>query len=181
MSVTGRRSNGDSVEEQQRRAEETKTALTGLQQREQDDPRDKTELLEELSKSDLKDEIDDKALRFLASKDIPTSNMSEEDVQEFKNYLDVLLMRKRAHYPDENQALTGVLREVAHDDPDAGLQPIDKGDLLADEAFAQSMKARVLKAKNGGLISKVLSSIRVSKVSRGEDSGGDRLLSRWRS
>lgn len=176
------RENGEDPSERQRRQEEINAGQTGLKMPEEDDARDKTELLEELSESDLKEELDDEALRFLATKDIPTSNMSEEDVAEFRNYMDVVLMKKRARYPDEDQDITGILREYVHDDPSAGLQPIDKGDLLADEAFAQSMKARVLKAKDGSLLRTVLSSIRVSQVHRpGSDDSSGRLLSRIRN
>jgi len=176
-----RKSNGQDPEEQQRRHEDIKTGQTGLQVREQDDPSDKTDLLEELSEFDRLDEIDDDTLRMLATKDIPTSNVDEADVAEFRGFMDVARMKKRARYPDEGQDVTGVWREVIHDDVEAGLQPVGKGDLLADEAFFQTMKARVLKAKNADLVTRVLSSIRVSKVDRGGGDGGGRLLSRLRN
>jgi len=175
------RSNGSDPEEQQRRQEDIQTGQTGLQMREQDAPDEKTDLLEELSEFDRLDEIDDDTLRMLASKDIPTSNFDEPDVAEFRGFMDVVRMRKRARYPDEGQDVTGVWREVIHDDVEAGLQPVDKGDLLSDEAFFQTMKARVLKAKNGDLVTRVLSSINVSKVERGNDDSGGRLLSRLRN
>lgn len=176
------RTNGQSVAKQQQRAEETKAALTGLQAPDTEDPAEKADLLEELSKSDLLAEIDDEAFRMLASKDIPTSNFDDEDVAEFRNYMDVVRLKKRSRYPHEGQDITGVLREVVHDDPNAGLDPTDRGDLLADEAFMQTLKARVLKARNGSLVQKVLSSMNVSTVRReNSDDGGGRLLSKIRN
>lgn len=175
------RSNGESAEERQQRQERFQTAQAGLQAPEMDDASDKTDLLNELAEYDQKDAIDDEAKERMATKDIPTSNFDDGDVAEFRGFMDVLRMKKRARYPDEGQDVTGVWREVVHDDPEAGLYPVDKGDLLADEAFFQSMKARVLKARNGNLVTRVLSSIRVSKVDRGEDDSGGRLLSRIRS
>lgn len=175
------RSNGDSPEQRQRQQERFQTAQAGLQAPEQYDASDQKDLLEELSEFDQLDEIDDEAMKRVATKDIPTSNFDEADVAEFRAYMDVLRMKKRARYPDEGQDVTGVWREVVHDDPQAGLHPVDKGDLLADEAFFQSMKARVLKAKNADLVTRVLSSIRVSKVDRGGDDSDGRLLSRIRN
>lgn len=160
----------------------SRLGMAGLQVPEEDTPRDKTELLEELSESDLKDRIDDPALYNLLTKDIPTSNFDEAQVAEFEGYVDVALLKKRSHYPHENQDVTGILREWVHDDPNAGLTPIDKGDLLSDETFARAVKARVHKGKNAGLIRTVLSSIRhVLTERRGDDDSGGRILSRLRN
>jgi hypothetical protein len=169
----------ESVRERDR---DVKVGMAGMQMPEEDTPRDKTELLEELSESDLLDEINDPALRNLATKDIPTSNFDDGQVAEFSAYVDVALLKKRARHPHEGQDVTGVLREWVHDDPHAGLDPIDKGDLLSDETFARAIKARVLKGKNAGLMRTVLSSIRHSVVERkgGDDDSGGRILSRLR-
>lgn len=160
--------------------EETQAGITGLQMPDEDE--NQTELIRELSESDLRDEIDDPAFRNLLSKDIPTSNFSEEDSAEFRAYADVALMKKKARYPHEKQDVTGVLREFVHDDPNAGLKPQDKGDLAKYETLAQAYKARVNKGKEGSLVRSVLSSIRHSIVDRagGSDDGG-RLLSRIRN
>lgn len=177
-------SNGDrpDPETQRARQEEGQAALQGLQMPGEDTPGDKTELLEELSESDLLDTVDDPALRNLATKDIPTANFDEAEEAEFRAYMDVALLKKRARHPHEGQDVTGVLREYVHDDPAAGLEPIDKGDLLGDETFAQAMKARVSKGKQGSLMRTVLSSIRHSVVRResGSQDGG-RLLSKLRN
>lgn len=178
------KSNGSAPDhdDRQRRTEETKAAITGLKEQPKETDADKTELLAELSESDLLDDIDDQALRNLATKDIPTSNFDEAASAEFRAYMDVALAKKRARYPHEGQDVTGVLREVVHDDPNAGLEPIDKGDLLNDETFAQAMKARVEKARGGSLVRSVLSSIKHSIVSReqNEESSG-RILGKLRN
>ncbi|UIP01742.1 hypothetical protein Hbl1158_16945 (plasmid) [Halobaculum sp. CBA1158] len=167
-------------DEQQRRQEETQAGLTGLQLPEEEE--NQTELIQELSESDLREEVDDQAFRNLLTKDIPTSNFDEEQISEFRAYGDVALMKKKARYPHPGQDVTGVLREWAHDDPNAGLRPQDRGDLAQYETLTQSYKARVMKGKDGALVRSVLSSIRHSIVDRagGSDSGG-RLLSRIRS
>lgn len=165
------------------RDRDVQVGMAGMRMPDEDTARDKTELLEELSESDLLAEIDDPALRNLATKDIPTSNFDEGQVMEFSAYVDVALLKKRARHPHEGQDVTGILREWVHDDPNAGLDPIDKGDLLSDETFARAVKARVLKGKNAGLMRTVLSSIRHSVVERTgpDDDGGGRILSRLRS
>jgi hypothetical protein len=180
--IGGKNGSGSSAEDWQEREEETKAAIAGLQDGGEETTRDKTELLEELSESDLLDEIDDQALRHLATKDIPTANFDEAGEAEFRAYMDVALMKKRARYPHEGQDVTGILREVVHDDPSAGLQPIDKGDLLSDETFAQAMKARVTKGRGGSLVRAILSSIKHSIVSReSEDSSSGRILGRLKN
>jgi len=160
--------------------EESQARLQGLNMPEEDD--DQTELIQELSQSDLLQQTDDRALQNFLSKDIPTSNFSEEELAEFRAEVDIVLMKKRARYPHENQDVTGVLREWVHDDPSAGLNPQDKGDFLADQTLGQTIKARINKGKDGSLVRTVLSSIKHSIVDRGTggDSGG-RLLSRIRN
>lgn len=174
------KSEEEKAEEMRQADAERNAAVSRLGGREEDTPHDKTQLLEELSKSDI--DIDDQALQYLATKDIPTSNFDEGDVAEFRGFVDLALLKKRARYPHEGQDVTGTLREWVHDDPNAGLDPIDKGDLLSDETFAQAVKARVLKAKRGSLLRSVLSSIRHSIVQRenGQDDSGGRLLSRFK-
>lgn len=177
-----RQKNGQDPQKQRARAEEGQAALQGLQMPEEQSTEEQTELLRELSEYDLLDEIDDQALRNLATKDIPTSNFSEEQAQEFRAYMEVALLKKRGRHPHPGQDVTGTLREWVHDDPNAGLEPIDRGDLLEDETFAQSMKARVDKARDGSLARLVLSSIRQSIVRReNNDGGGGRLLSRLKN
>jgi len=171
-----------SPEEQLRRQEEGKGALAGLQGPEQDTAADKTDLLQELSESDLLDSVDDPALRNLLTKDIPTSNFDEAEAAEFKAYVDIVLLKKEARLPHENQDVTGVLREWVHDDPAAGRAPVDKADVHEDEALGQAIKARVAKAKGGSLVRRVLSSIRHSIMQResGDDDNGGRILDRLR-
>lgn len=177
-------SNGDGVDrnEQRRRNEESNAALQQLSEGEMETTRDKVELLSELAESDLVEDIDDQALKHLGTKDIPTANFDEAGEAEFRAYMDVALMKKRARYPHEGQDVTGVLREFVHDDPNAGMEPIDKGDLLSDETYAQAMKARVTKGRNGSLVRAILSSIKHSIVSRdSSDDDGGRLLGRIRN
>jgi len=172
-------SNDMSVEERLNRQEESNTHAQQVGAG-QDSDGDKAELLEQLSESDLKDGIDDPAIRNLLTTDIPTSNFDEADVQEFRGFVDAALIKKRAAYPHENQDVTGVLREYVHNDPNAGLEPINKQALHDDEAVAQAIKARILKAKNGSLVRRILSSIKHSVLRRenSNDTGGGRLLDR---
>lgn len=180
MVLSNGKSREKEIQEQQNRQEASRAALQGLQGGGAENPLGKTQLLEELSESDILDEVDDQALRNLATKDIPTSNFDEASEAEFRAFMDVALMMKRARHPHEGQAVTGVLREFVHDDPDAGLEPIDRGDLLSDETFAQAMKARVRKGRDGSLVRTVLSSIRHSVVTRESgDKDGGRLLKRF--
>ena len=171
-----------SREEQIRRQEESQGALTGLQGPGQETPAEKTDLLKELSESDLIDRVDDPALQNLATKDIPTGNFDEGETAEFRAYVDVALLHKRARHPHEDQDVTGALRKWVHDDPDAGLDPVDKRDRQRDETFGRAVKARVTKGKNGSLVRRVLSSIRHSIMQRetGGDDDGGRILDRIR-
>jgi hypothetical protein len=158
----------DDEEARQRRAEESQAVVAGLQQPERESPAEKSELISKLTEDDLQTpgQTDDPLLRNLATKDIPSANFSEEEAWEFRHYLDVVLERKRAAYPHENQDVTGVLREWVHDDPEAGLQPVTKQDLLTDETFKQGIAARVTKGKQGTLLGLSLRSIKESVVRR---------------
>lgn len=170
---------------QQERAVDSKAQLAGLQAATQDEtPENQAQLLEELTWADIEPPNGDEALANLLTKDIPSANFSGEEAQEFRAFVDVALMKKRARHPHEGQIVTGVLREWVHDDPDAGLDHIGRGDLLADETFGQSVKARVSKGREGTLLRTVLSSIRQSIVRReggSGDSGGGRILSRLKN
>jgi hypothetical protein len=153
----------------------TEAALQGLSPDPQEEKQDTSELIEQLTDSDLV--AADGTLKNLATKDIPSANFSEEEAEEFRHYLDVVLERKRAAYPHEGQLMTGILREWAHDDPDAGLEPVDKHDLLADETYKQGVAARITKGKRGSLIGLALRSIRESVVRRGgNDDKGSGIL-----
>jgi hypothetical protein len=171
--------NGSEPTEWQKSQEESDAIISGLQEGMDDEDRDKVELLEKLSKSDLN--VEDQALQNLASRDIPTANFDETEVAEYRNYVDVALYKKIARYPHPGQDVTGALREVVHDDVDAGLEPRDKGDILDDETFGQVAKARVTKAKGGALVRSILESIKHSIVSRdGDDGGSERILGKLR-
>lgn len=167
-------------EEALKRKEEGQGALAGLQGPAEESPAEKTDLLQELSESDLLDGVDDPALRNLATKDIPTGNFNEAETAEFRAYVDVALLHKRARHPSEDQDVTGTLREWVHDDPTAGLDPVDKRDRQRDETFGRAVKARVTKGKGGSLVRRVLSSIRHSIMQResGDDDDGGRILER---
>jgi hypothetical protein len=180
-SALSRGSSQTDPDDQRKKAEDTRAALTGLKAPDSETDRDRVELLEQLSESDIIGDIDDEALQHLGSRDIPTANFDEAGEAEFRAYMDVALFKKRARHPHEKQDITGALREVVHNDPEAGLEPIDRGDLLSDESFAQTMKARVTKGRAGQLVRAILSSIKVSRVERErDDSGGGRLLGRLR-
>lgn len=170
-----------SWEDQQERAEDRQALLTGLQQpgAQEETPADKTELIEQLTESDLV--ATDGTLQNLLTKDIPSANFSEEEAHEFRHYLDVVLERKRAAHPHEGQDVVGVLREWVHDDPSAGLDPVDRGDLLMDETMKQGVAARITKGKQGSLIGLALRSVRESVLRRdGSSSSGGGLLGRIR-
>lgn len=170
------------IEEHQQRQEESRAILQGLQGPDEHNPHDKAQLIEELTRSDLTAPNGDAALANLITKDIPSANFSEEESTEFRGYVDVAILKKRARHPHEGQDVTGVLREWVHDDPNAGLQPIDKGDLLGDETFGQAVKARVSKGRQGTLLRTTLASIKESVVRReGSSEGSGRILSRIRN
>lgn len=176
--------NGQDPDDKQDRAVDSKAQLAGLQAAPQEEtPENQAQLLEELTCHDIDAPNGDKALANLLTKDIPSANFSGEEAQEFRAYVDVALMKKRARHPHEGQIVTGVLREWVHDDPDAGLEHIDRGDLLADETFGQVVKSRVSKGRDGTLLRTVLSSIRQSIVRRedGGNDGGGRILSRLKN
>lgn len=164
----------DPIEAEEQRQEavaDTEAMVRGLDPQEQDDV-EKTKLLEQLTDDDLV--AADDTLQNLTTKDIPSANFSDEEAVEFRHYLDVVLERKRAAYPHEGQVMTGIVREWAHDDIDAGLEPISKQDLLTDETFKQGVAARITKGKGGSLIGLALRSIRESVLRRGDrrESGG---------
>lgn len=157
--------------------------LRGLEsertQPQQEPQQEKTELIEQLTESDLV--AADATLQNLETKDIPSANFDDAEAQEFRHYLDVVLERKRAAYPHEGQVVTGVLREWQHDDDTAGLEPVDKHDLLADETFKQGVAARITKGKKGSLIGLALRSVqeRVSRIGgQSDDSSG--ILGRFK-
>lgn len=160
-------------------AAQTQALLQGLQPDPEAEREDKAELIKQLTDSDLV--AADESLQNLATKDIPSANFSEAEAEEFRHYLDVMLERKRAAHPHEGQVVTEILREWVHDDPDAGLEPVDKHDLLADETYKQGVAARITKGKKGSLIGLALRSIRESVVRRGttEKEGGG-ILSKLR-
>jgi len=168
----------DDLEERQRRNEESQAMLSGLNGIE-DTPKDQAELLEQLADDDLV--ASDETLQNLTTKDIPTANFSEEEAHEFRHYIDVVLERKQAAYPHEGQDVTGILREWAHDDPEAGLDPVSKQDRLTDETFKQGIAARTTKGKEGSLITLALRSITESVVRRrGDNNSGGGILGRLR-
>jgi len=174
-------SNGELADQERARQDEVAAAdalANGVRQPEEDDDADKTELLEQLTDDDLV--AADDTLQNLATKDIPSANFSEEEALENRHYLDVVLERKFAAYPHEGQEVTGIVREWAHDDPDAGREPLSKQDLLADETFKQGVAVRITKGKNGSLLGLALRSIRESVLRRDSDesSSGGGLLGR---
>jgi len=167
------------IEQRQRMNEDSKAVLSGLNQPDENDDRDRAELLDQLTDSDLV--AADATLQNLASKDIPSANFSEAEAQEFRHYLDVAIERKRAAHPHPDQDVTGILREVVHDDPEAGLDPVDPRDRLLDDTFRQGVAARMTKGKEGNLLGLALRSIKESVLRRGEQqSSGGGILGRFR-
>lgn len=144
-----------------------------------EEPDDTSELVEQFTDSDIETFSD--ALDNLQSDEFPTANFSEEQFEENRHYMEVIQERVRAAMPHENQDVTGILREWAHDDPDAGLEQPSREDLLKDETGKQAMIARSTKGKDGSLLKWVLRQIRESVVRRdGEQGGGGGLLGRFR-
>jgi hypothetical protein len=165
----------DDIQEQQEAAAEQDALLTGLNNAAQPDrPQDnqnKVQMLEQLTDSDLV--ASDDALQNLTSKDIPSANFSEAESHEMRHYLDVVAERKRAAKPHDDQLMTGILREWAHDDPNAGTESVDREDLLVDDTFRQGIMARISKGKEGSLLGLALRSINESVLRKGDsDSGG---------
>jgi hypothetical protein len=136
-----------------------------------DDDAEKTELLEQLTDDDLV--AADDTLQNLVTKDIPSANFSDEEAVEFRHYLDVVLERKKAAQPHEGQEVVGIVREWAHDDPEAGMEPVSKEDLLTDETYKQGVAARITKGKNGSLLGLALRSIRESVLRRDGSSSSE--------
>jgi len=168
--------NGEFAERQDEAAA-ADALVNGVNRQEPDeDDADRAELLDQLTDNDLA--AADDALQNLTTKDIPTANFSDEEAEEFRHYLDVVLERKRVAQPHEGQLVTGIIREWAHDDPDAGLKVPSKRDKLLDETHKQGVAARITKGKNGSLIGLALRSIRESVLRRrgGDSSGGGGLL-----
>lgn len=143
-----------------------------------EEPRDKSELVEQLTDDDLV--TSDESLENVKSKAFPSGNFGEAEAQENRHWLDVILIRKKVANPHPGQDVTGILREWVHDDPEAGLSPVSKQDRLTDETFKQASAARMTKGKEGSLITLVLRQIRESVVRRGDDDSGGGLLGRFR-
>lgn len=144
----------------------------GIREGDEETPAEKAELLEQLTASDLV--ASDDSLRNLASKAFPSGNFDEEQFIENRHFLYVIKERAHAARPHEEQLVTGIDREWAHDDPDAGLEAPDKRDLVLDETYKQGVAARLTKGKDGSLLASALQSIKESVLRRGdrEDSSG---------
>jgi hypothetical protein len=164
----------DEIAQQQQEAAEQDALLNGLNQAAQperpEEEKHKVEMLEQLTESDLV--ASDDALQNLTSKDIPSANFSEAESHEMRHYLDVVAERKRAAKPHDDQLMTGILREWAHDDPSAGTESVDREDLLIDDTFRQGIMARISKGKEGSLLGLALRSINESVLRRGDSSDG---------
>jgi len=169
----------EEFDDRQTRVEESNAMLNALREPAEETPEERTELLQQLTDHDLV--MSDPALQNLLTKDIPSANFSEEQAKEFRHYLDVLLERKTAAFPHEGQDVTGPLREWVHDDPNAGLEPVSKQDLLTDETAKQAVAARITKGQDGSLLRLSLRSIKESVLRRGDEkkSGGG-LMGRFR-
>jgi len=170
----------EQIEERTKQAEEADATRQnlGMPMQPGEEPKDKSELVEQLTDDDLV--TSDDSLENVKSKAFPSGNFSEEEAQENRHWLDVILIRKKVAYPHPGQDVTGILREWVHDDPEAGLSPVSKEDRLTDETFKQASAARITKGKEGSLITLVLRQIRESVVRRGGESGGGGLLGRFR-
>jgi len=171
----------ESFEERAETEEETHATKQNLGMPTQpgEEPEDTTELLEQFTDSDI--ETGSAAFDNLQSKEFPTAQFSEEQFAENRHYMEVIQERVRAALPHENQDVTGILREWAHDDPDAGLEQPSREDLLMDETGKQAIIARSTKGKDGSLLKWVLRQIRESVVRRdGDKKGGGGLLGRFR-
>jgi hypothetical protein len=165
----------DEIQEQQEAAAEQDALLTGLNNAAQPDQpgenQNKVQMLSQLTESDLV--ASDDALQNLTSKDIPSANFSDAEAHEMRHYLDVVAERKRAAKPHDNQRLTGVLQEWAHDDKMAAQESTDRQDLLKDDTFRQGIAARITKGKDGSLLGLALRSINESVLRKGDsDDGG---------
>jgi hypothetical protein len=165
--------NGDLASAERTRQDEAaaaKALANGVRGGQDGEETDKTELLEQLTDDDLT--TTDDALQNLKTKDIPSANFSDEEALEHRHYLDVVHERMLAAKPHEGQEVVGIIREWAHDDPSAGLEPPSKRDLLVDETARQGVAARVSKGKNGTLIGLALRSIRESVLRRDGSTAG---------
>jgi len=167
---------GEFAEREQTRqdkAAEADALAAGIREGEDETPAEKAELLDQLTASDLV--ASDDTLRNLATKAFPSGNFDEEQFIENRHFLYVIKERAHAARPHEEQLVTGIDREWAHDDPDAGLEAPDKRDLVIDETYKQGVAARLTKGKDGSLLASALQSIKESVLRRGdgqESSGG---------
>lgn len=163
----------EQMKEQQETQKRNQALLAGLQQPETDTPADKSSLIDQLTSNDIEASSDE--LANLVTKDFPSGNLSEEEAWEFRHWLDVVLDRYRSSYPHKDSDVTGVLREVVHDDPTAGLQPKSDADIIQDETFKQAVAARLTKGRQGRLLGLTLPSVKESVLRHADDdesSGG---------
>jgi hypothetical protein len=156
--------------ELQRDAADQDALLRGLDQDPDDD--NTVQMLQQLTDDDLISS--DPSLDNLTSKAIPTANFDAAESHEFRHYLDVISERQRSRVPSDDQLMTGISRQWAHDDPNAGDESITRQDAIIDNSHKHGVAARATKGKEGSLLGLALRSISESVLRRGDadDDGG---------
>jgi len=167
-------------EELQENEHQHNTQRMGIEQAMQRAEEIRSDLLDEISDSDLNP--DSKGLlENLISKDFIFANLTEEEVTEFKFKL---LLRRQAFYtmhPSQESIIEGKFREYIYDDSGNSLRTLTQQERLIVDQFFEGVFMRVTRARQMRQQEILRTQIQQSLTGHlnGEDGDGG-LMGRWR-
>lgn len=180
MQQNGRQQREDPEEAREER-NENQLQLQGLQHARERAEEIQSDLLEQITDSDLHPDSR-QLLKNLVSKDFIFANLTDAEVESFKRELD---LKRKAFYvmhPSQESVVEGDFRAYVYDDPGNKLTSLSQQEKLIVDQFFEGVYMRVTRAR--GMRQQEILKTQINQSVTGSldgDGGGGGLLQKWRS